>query len=666
MGAYIAGFLRNWVQVFLKHCGNNDYLLGTLAACAMTSVAGVVRDGAAWLFQAIVIWVQRRLWVSVRLEEKDSELVLAWLRERPEVHRSSQLSLFSQKTAQTRVYEYEPEIQVTTRLCSRTKEGKNRFIWITRRERGDASGERRLPGCLVSFFGSDKSMLEHILEMGRNIQRRRREKYLTVVQVYDYGKEHGLNWLHPQDKDRKQPGRSISSVVLPRCPLTGLDQAEALLEDAREFLNSELWYTERGIPYRRGYLLHGIPGGGKSSLVMAVASELRLPIYMLQLSSEQMNDETLNTLLQYGMHDPPTILLLEDVDLLHSVTLHRASGTREKDEAKEDREELDTLLRDASSGREAERKSRRGRLSLSGLLNALDGPTATTGRLLFMTTNARDRLDSALLRSGRIDYEVEFKEAQPEQMQRLFTRFYADFRSSPGASGGGLPERVVQQAAFASDLEDGTGEKAAAAEEGILAAPAYAAPSGSLVAEKSDGPRRSTDELAKLFAEQISASGVHLTTADIQRHLMKRKTDPERALKELPVLLRSMSESTANQAQKAAEAKRAEEKRAEEKKAADERASGEPTEAVPAASEEGAASQEPAEPAPAAGTGEDAKRPAEAPPAPAGEEGPREPTEALPAVAEVEDSKEPAEALRSAQDPQLEAPGPPPPEGQSR
>ncbi|CAK0895882.1 unnamed protein product, partial [Prorocentrum cordatum] len=87
----------------------------------MTSVAGVVRDGAAWLFQAIVIWVQRRLWVSVRLEEKDSELVLAWLRERPEVHRSSQLSLFSQKTAQTRVYEYEPEIQVTTRLCSRTK-----------------------------------------------------------------------------------------------------------------------------------------------------------------------------------------------------------------------------------------------------------------------------------------------------------------------------------------------------------------------------------------------------------------------------------------------------------------------------------------------------------------------------------------------------------------
>ena len=40
---------------------------------------------------------------------------------------------------------------------------------------------------------------------------------------------------------------------------------QALLEDAREFLNSETWYTERGIPYRRGYLLYGIPGGGTSA-----------------------------------------------------------------------------------------------------------------------------------------------------------------------------------------------------------------------------------------------------------------------------------------------------------------------------------------------------------------------------------------------------------------
>ena len=86
-----------------------------------------------------------------------------------------------------------------------------------------------------------------------------------------------------------------------------------MLADAKEFLVSERWYTERGIPYRRGYLLWGIPGGGKSSLVMAIASELKLPIYSLQLSSQALTDESLHRLLQ-NMTITPSILLLEDID----------------------------------------------------------------------------------------------------------------------------------------------------------------------------------------------------------------------------------------------------------------------------------------------------------------------------------------------------------------
>eukprot|EP00931_Biecheleriopsis_adriatica_P100463 TRINITY_DN75780_c0_g1_i1.p1 TRINITY_DN75780_c0_g1~~TRINITY_DN75780_c0_g1_i1.p1 ORF type:complete len:563 (+),score=94.14 TRINITY_DN75780_c0_g1_i1:153-1691(+) len=495
------------------------------------SAMGVARDFISKLFYRIFAWAVHRLWVTVRLEEKDAELVSAWLRERPEINDSGQLWLYSQRSEKgnARSYEYEPEIKVTTRLRARRKDGRSQWVWITRSDRDDGSGTRRLPGATVSFLGRDKALLESILEAGREIQRRKREKYLTVVQVYDYGKEHGLNWLHPQEKDRKQPGRSISSVVLPRCQYSGLDQAEALLEDAREFLASETWYVERGIPYRRGYLLHGIPGGGKSSLIMAVASELRLPIYMMQLSSELMSDDTLNSLLQYGMHDPPSILLLEDVDLLHGAVLNRRKSSGKSGGGADAAEETEQRVEDADleSGRRdqdasADKRRRGGRLTLSGLLNALDGPTATTGRLLFMTTNAKHRLDPALLRSGRIDYELEFTEAEPEQIQRLFTRFYSDFHTGDTVR---APAKLESVGAVAS------------------CGPGAIPTADSNVLSKSTScfSSRDTKGLALAFAEQVSASGLKLSTADIQRHLMKRKTDPVRALEELPQLLSSFS-----------------------------------------------------------------------------------------------------------------------------
>lgn len=229
---------------------------------------------------------------------------------------------------------------------------------------------------------------------------------------------------------------------------------------------------------------------------------------MLQLSSELMNDELLNSLLQHGMHDPPTILLLEDVDLLHAATLKRdGPGV---DHAAEQHEELLSSvarsLRD-DQDRDTGRRKRGGKLSLSGLLNALDGPTATTGRLLFMTTNAKHRLDPALLRSGRVDYEIEFRAAGQEQIQRLFSRFYSDFTPASGAQ-----------------AKDTTPNNAAGLQRRLVE------PRAPL-----DPVRR--DELAASFAARVAASGVELTTADVQRHLMKHKKDPDGALEELSLLL---------------------------------------------------------------------------------------------------------------------------------
>ena len=64
------------------------------------------------------------------------------------------------------------------------------------------------------------------------------------------------------------------------------------------------------------------------------------------------------------------------------------------------------------------------KISLSGLLNALDGVGAQEGRLLFATTNQYEALDAALRRPGRMDVHVEFKLASQHQAAGLFKRFY--------------------------------------------------------------------------------------------------------------------------------------------------------------------------------------------------------------------------------------------------
>jgi len=99
---------------------------------------------------------------------------------------------------------------------------------------------------------------------------------------------------------------------------------------------------------------------------------MKLNICHLNLSAASLDDDSLNR----ALNDSPTnsIILLEDIDAIFV-------------------------------GRESVGRGR-GRVSFSGLLNALDGVRSQEGRILFMTTNHREKLDAALLRPGRADYHV--------------------------------------------------------------------------------------------------------------------------------------------------------------------------------------------------------------------------------------------------------------------
>lgn len=66
----------------------------------------------------------------------------------------------------------------------------------------------------------------------------------------------------------------------------------------------QLRYAERGIPYRRGYLLYGPPGTGKSSFISALAGHIGYSICMLSLSERTLDDDRLNFLLN---NTPPNV-----------------------------------------------------------------------------------------------------------------------------------------------------------------------------------------------------------------------------------------------------------------------------------------------------------------------------------------------------------------------
>ena len=173
---------------------------------------------------------------------------------------------------------------------------------------------------------------------------------------------------------------------------------------------SLFWSHGNPAEYLTYVMQHGAPGTGKTSIIHSLAGELGLDVFMVSLSRSNLDDNTLQQLIS----DLPEkcIALMEDIDAAFHHSLNRDSEKSEKGSSTGDQEE-------------------RSGVTLSGLLNALDGVGAQEGRLLFATTNRYGALDPALRRPGRMDVHVEFKLASKYQAGELFRRFYKPEKAAP-------------------------------------------------------------------------------------------------------------------------------------------------------------------------------------------------------------------------------------------
>lgn len=196
----------------------------------------------------------------------------------------------------------------------------------------------------------------------------------------------------------------------------------ALVKAIEDFQMNEAWYTERGLPWKKTFVLHGIPGTGKTSLIKALASHFNLNVCRLNLNT--LNDD----MLEEALANIPSrsILAIEDFD--------SAKATRRRQAMKNDdaeryaikvsydgngRPNLESNINEISKVAQgisdtptdpmARLLEDMEGLTLSGILNALDGIASLHGTLIFLTTNTLDDIDPAVIRKGRVDHIFEIK-----------------------------------------------------------------------------------------------------------------------------------------------------------------------------------------------------------------------------------------------------------------
>ncbi|XP_060195009.1 AAA-ATPase At5g17760-like [Lycium barbarum] len=175
---------------------------------------------------------------------------------------------------------------------------------------------------------------------------------------------------------------------------------KTIIEDLDRFLKRKEFYRRVGKAWKRGYLLYGPPGTGKSSLIAAIANYLKFDIYDLEFSNIKRDSDLRRLLLSTKNR---SILVIEDIDC--GVELP-------------DRTENRTIC--STNGR-----SRDSELTLSGLLNFIDGLWSSCGdeRVIIFTTNHKERLDPALLRPGRMDMHIHMSYLTSESFKVLATNY---------------------------------------------------------------------------------------------------------------------------------------------------------------------------------------------------------------------------------------------------
>lgn len=221
--------------------------------------------------------------------------------------------------------------------------------------------------------------------------------------------------------------KNVSTAGLGNLALS--DRHDKLIDEINKWIAHRDWFYEHDVPWRRGYMLYGAPGTGKTSFVRGLAMTFKIPIFSFDLAGFTNDELKCSWSRVASSGNGPRIILIEDIDA--------------------------TFV-----GRQNITKSD---LTFDALLNCIDGAQQTDGVLLFITTNHRDKIDAALAydeddeigsRPGRIDRIIQFDTLDDIGKKRIAVRIlqhdddvaHVISQSGPNETGAQFQERCIRHA----------------------------------------------------------------------------------------------------------------------------------------------------------------------------------------------------------------------------